>query len=117
MHIILCLFSLWLFSAYATDYFAQLEEILKAEKEKAMHGSRQLHSEFASDKPKEVEIICSEVSYYIMIIFLVYCPCHQTVASVFYVDLPHCPYFTTAQTPQVLIRDLVDGGDSSEECM
>jgi hypothetical protein len=64
--------------SHSVDYFSSLEEIMKSEK--AKYGSDALHSEFASDKPKEIEIVCSE-------------------------------------TPQVLIRDMMDAADNTEECM
>jgi len=78
MHRPVALFLCILFVVAHADYFSTLEEILKSEK--AKQGSDLLHSEFASDRPKEVEIVCTE-------------------------------------TPQVLIRDMIDASDNSEECM
>ena len=69
--LLLCLVS-------ANDYFDQLEQLMKTEK--ARQASGELHSQFASDQAKEIEIICPG-------------------------------------TPTVLIRDLIDNADSSDECM
>lgn len=80
-HAFACFLLLFIFCnicVHGADYFSSLEEILKSEQ--AKQGSDALHSEFASDKPKEIEIVCAE-------------------------------------TPQVLIRDMMDAADNSEECM
>ena len=39
------------------DYFGQLEDLMKTEQ--ARQASSDLHSQFNSDKPKEIEIICA----------------------------------------------------------
>ena len=62
----------------ADDYFTQLEKMLL--EEHGRQGSEALHGEFATDRPKEIEIVCPEGT-------------------------------------QVFIRDLIDNGDNTEECM
>ena len=56
---ILFVFALLILSAKSDDYFTQLEQLLKHEQAKLATDA--LHNEFASDKPKEIEIICPEV--------------------------------------------------------
>ena len=58
------------------DYFEQLEQMLKSEK--AQQAASDLHSAFATDKPKEIEIICQSVSLYLSLsiylsIFFFFC--------------------------------------------
>lgn len=50
-------FSSLIFLVTSNDYFAQFEEVMKTEH--ARQASSDLHSQFNSDKPKEIEIVCA----------------------------------------------------------
>ncbi len=49
------------------DYFTQLEQLLKSEK--AQQAAADVHGIFATDKPKEIEIVCESVSTHVFLVF------------------------------------------------